>query len=188
MTSSDFVQLLLDESKWFAFSLAVAAIGSTIAVYVKSSAISSYRRTELITHLLFGITIGTMAFGHLLAITIKLWLGTLEGSIPLLYLLGFAIGIPSWLLIYKELQKTETKNSVLVLNLWVATTLLTAGLTNIPLAIPGFLNAIRKVSKRKEVKIILLWAVVIIYIFLLIGSINFAMSGGSFEDFSGMDD
>ena len=44
--------------------------------------------------LFFGVMIGTMAFGHLLAVTTKLALGTLEGSILVFYVIDAALADP----------------------------------------------------------------------------------------------
>ncbi len=182
-------QLIIDESKWLAFSLLLAALGSVITLYQRKSATRD-RKIDMTLNLLFGITIGTMAFGHLLAVTTKLWLGTLEGSIPLLYALGFSIGVPSWWLLYCEWSNSEDevdKKKMMGLNFWTAATLMVLGTHNLPLALPGFINVARNIESEWIPKKALLWTSLLIFMFLLVGSIIFMMNGQSFEEFSGMD-
>ena len=69
-----------------------------------------------------------MAFGHLLAVTTKLAIGTLEGPVPVFYVIGTALAIPSWWLIYHTQRvladDDEHGRATLGLNAWLVTTLL----------------------------------------------------------------
>lgn len=129
-----------------------------------------------------------MAFGHLLAISIKLFSGTLEGSLIILYSIGAALLLPAIALINYALSLAKNndikKNKGLITNSWMATTLLIAGLPNIPLAIPGLLNIIYLVTPNQKVRKLVIAMALLLYLFLIIGSIIFFMSGRTFEEFS----
>lgn len=129
-----------------------------------------------------------MAFGHLLAISIKLFSDTLEGSLIILYSIGTALILPAIALINYGLSLAKNhdiqKNKGIITNSWMATTLLIAGLPNIPLAIPGLLNIIYLVTPNQKVRKLVIAIALLLYLFLIIGSIIFFMSGRTFEEFS----
>ncbi|MDE2979579.1 MAG: hypothetical protein OXU74_00155 [Gemmatimonadota bacterium] len=88
-----------------------------------------------------GTMIGVMAFGHFLAVTTKLAMGTLDGPILVFYLIGVVLAVPSWWLIVhtrKLLAPNERPGpKTLALNGAVAVTLLGLGVHNLPLAAPA---------------------------------------------------
>ena len=51
-----------------------------LLLHLRHARLPARRRVWLVMNVFAGVTIGTMAFGHLLAVTTKLWLGTLAGS------------------------------------------------------------------------------------------------------------
>ena len=75
------IALIIDESKWLTTSLSLALL-SVLALTFMHRNSDLPRRVRILAamNLFFGVTIGTMAFGHLLAVTIKLAMRTLEGS------------------------------------------------------------------------------------------------------------
>src|SRR5690606_6508282 len=87
--------------------------------------------------LFFALTVGTMAFGHLLAVTVKLALGTLEGSTAKFYAIGVALATPSWWLAAHAVRlfgaSPPSRSGTLGLHAWVMATLLLMGLHNLPL-------------------------------------------------------
>ena len=88
--------LVVEESRWFTASMTVALVGVVALLWrLRGSPIAPRRRILAAMNLFFGLTIGTMAFGHLLAVTTKLVLGTLRGPVPLLYLIGVLLLAPS---------------------------------------------------------------------------------------------
>ena len=92
------IALIVDESKWFPVSMGCAFLAVTILLYRRRHSDFPVRRRVLAAmNLFFGCTIGTMAFGHLLAVTTKLALGTLEGAVLVFYAIGVALAVPSWL-------------------------------------------------------------------------------------------
>src|ERR671911_2902221 len=92
---------IVDETKWLTTSIACALLAVTVLLYRhRRSDLPSRSQVLAAMNLFFGVTIGTMAFGHLLAVTTKLGLRTLEGPVPVFYLIGVALALPSWWLIY----------------------------------------------------------------------------------------
>jgi len=186
------VVLIVDEGKWLTASMGFAVVVVTIVLYRhRDSELPARRRVLAAMNLYFGVTIGTMAFGHLLAVTTKLALRTLEGSVPAFYLIGTALAAPSWWLIYHTRRVLASDDdhgrATLVLNAWLAITLLVLGVHNLPLAAPAFLNVAYQLSSRR----VLGWAIasmaVIFNAGLFIGSLVFLASGQSFEQFSGIE-
>ena len=71
--------LIVDEGKWFPASMGLALLSVSIPLYRhRNSDLPARQRITAAMNLFFGVTIGTMAFGHLLAVTTKLALGTLR--------------------------------------------------------------------------------------------------------------
>jgi hypothetical protein len=132
-----------------------------------------------------------MAFGHLLAVTTKLALGTLEGSILIFYGIGGALSLPSWWLIRHTLGVFATNDeygrATLWLNAWLAITLLALGVHNLPLAAPAFFNIGYQLHSRRVVGWAIVSLAVVVNIGLFIGSLIFLASGQSFEQFRGIE-
>jgi hypothetical protein len=184
--------LVVDESKWLTMSMGLALL-SVIAVLYRHrhSGLPPRHRLSGAMNLLFGMTIGTMAFGHLLAVTTKLALRTLEGPVALLYFIGIALAVPSWWLTYRTLADLASSEShgraTLALNAWLVLTLVAFGVHNLPLAAQGFLNIAYQLHSRRAAG----WAIVgiaaMVNAGLFVGSLIFLASGQSFEQFSGME-
>ena len=142
-------------------------------------------------NLFLGVTVGTMAFGHLLAVTVKLARGTLEGSLPLFYAIGIVLALPSWSLVHhaRELFASgeDRGRMTLILNAWMAATLLLLGLHNLPLAAPAFLNAGYQLHSNRVAGWAIVSMAVAVNVGLFIGSLIFLASGQSFEQFRGIE-
>jgi hypothetical protein len=137
-------------------------------------------------NLFFGLTIGTMAFGHLLAVTTRFLLGMLEGSVAVFYIIGIVLAVPSWLLIYHTRRmfiQDDHGRTRLILNGWIAVTLLALGVHNLPLAAPAFLNIGYQLHSRRVVGLAIAGMAVVVNVGLFIGSLIFLASGQSFEQF-----
>ena len=96
------VEFLLDDRRWLFTSMLL----STIAVVVSladDACTACLHRLEILwaMNLFYGCMIGTMALGHLTAVTVKTVQGTLEGSLWMLYPLGLALAIPAWWLAFR---------------------------------------------------------------------------------------
>jgi hypothetical protein len=140
--------------------------------------------------LFFGVTIGTMALGHLCAVTVKLASGTLEGSAPVLYLIGVVLAVPAWWLAghtRKVLGSDDHGRVTLSLHAGLGITLLVLGLHNVPLAVPALLNIVYHLHSRRVVGWVIVGLTVIANGGLLIGALVFLASGQSFEQFSGIE-
>ena len=138
----------------------------------------------------YGSMIGTMAFGHLLAVTIRMVQGTLQGSLLILYPLGFALAIPAWLLATRVKQYVMREDRyggrMVLLNGWLALFLLGMGLHNFPLAAPALLNVAYQFHRRPFIGMGIVTVSVAANIALFIGSIVFLGTGLSFEQFQRM--
>lgn len=185
------LRLIVDESKWLTVSLACAVVGAAISLRrPRGIGVEARSRIEAALSLFFAITIGTMAFGHLLAVSVKLALGTLQGSLLVLGGIGFALAVPAAVLAFHTLRslargRTDTRLAIW-LNAWLAATLVLLGVHNLPLALPGLLGIAYHLHSRPLVGRAILASAVILGVGLFIGSLVFLLSGQSFEQFSGM--
>ncbi len=182
------VALILDESKWLTASMGLALMAVAILLYRRRhSDFPARRRILAAMNLFFGVTIGTMAFGHLLAVSTKLALGTLEGSILVFYVIGAVLAAPSWSLIHHTrkilVSENEGGRATMVLNAWLAITLLALGIHNLPLAAPAFFNIGYYLHSRRVVGWAIVSMAVVVNAGLFIGSLIFLASGQSFEQF-----
>lgn len=183
--------LIVDESKWLSASLGLAVLAVTAMLRRARRAGLPVRPSVMGSmSLFFGVTIGAMAFGHLLAVTTRLATGTLAGSVPLFYAIGIVLAVPSWWLVAHAWGVPAAGSggrTPLVLNAWTAATLLALGLHNLPLAAPGLLNVAYHLHRRRAVG----WAIValaaVVNAGLLVGSLVFLASGLTFEQFRGLE-
>jgi hypothetical protein len=186
------IALIVDDSKWLTASMSLALLSVAVLLYRHRHAnILTRHRVMASMNLFFGVMIGTMAFGHLLAVTTKLALGRLEGSLPVFYLIGIALAVPSCWLIYHARQALasddDRERTTLVLNGWLAITLLAFGIHNLPLAAPAFFNIGYRLHSRRLVGWAIVSLAVVVNVGLFIGSLIFLASGQSFEQFRGIE-
>jgi hypothetical protein len=185
------VAFIVDESKWLTVSMGLALVAVSILLYRhRHTGRSTRDRVLAAMNLFFGVTIGTMAFGHLLAVTVKLATGSLKGSILVFYAIGVLLAAPSWLLIIhsrKVLGVGDHRRTTLVLNAWLSITLLVLGVPNLPLALPGLFNIGYCFNSRRAVGWAIVGIAVVVNLGLFIGSLIFLASGQSFEQFRGID-
>ncbi len=184
------VAFIVAENKWLTISLGAAlmAVG-TLLVRDLCSATPVKHRVMTAMHLFFGVTIGTMAFGHLLAVTTKLAMGTLEGPTVVFYAIGVALAVPSWWLIVHTGGALEagSDHTALRLNIALAVVLFALGPRNLPLAAPALFNVAYQRHRRPAIGWAIVSVAVMVYVGLFIGSLIFWASGQSFEQFSGME-
>lgn len=180
--------LIVDEGKWLTASMTLALLTvGVLAVRRSFRAWPLRRRVGIAMNLFFAVTIGTMAFGHLVAVTTKFASGTLKGSPALLYAIGIVLAVPSWSLIAhtRRMLREDAHRRTLVLNGLVAASLIVLGLPNLALALPAFLNMAYLASSRRSVAWAVAGAAVLLHVALFVGSVVFLASGQSFEQFSG---
>lgn len=180
---------IVDESKWPSLSMALGLIAVLILLIHHQHSPTPVRLRIMKTmNLFYGVTIGTLAFGHLLAVTTKLFMGTLTGSAPFFYAIGAAIAVPSWWLVQHAVSAVNDENRrTLVLNAWLVGTLAAMGIHNLVLASPGVLNIGYHMHSRQAVGWTIVAAWVVFNLTLFVGSIIFFASGQSFEQFRGME-
>lgn len=187
------VALIVDEGKWLTLSMSLAGVAVAVLTYrLSGSALPVRQRIMAAMNLAAGITIGTMAVGHLLAVAIKLALGTLrEGSLLVFLAIGISLLIPSWMVAQHTRRLCSThdgsRQTTVLLNAWLAMTLLALGLHNLPLAAPPLFN----IAYRLHSSTLAGWAIVglavVFNVGLLAASLVFLASGQSFEQFSGIE-
>jgi hypothetical protein len=190
MMLDQLLALILDEGKWFPISMGLAFLSVTVLLLRHRHA-DLRRRILLAMNLFFGVTIGTMAFGHLLAVTIKTASGTLQASLPVpaLYAIGIVLAVPSWWLAYHArgliAPSPDGDRRTVMLNVWLALTLVALGVPNLPLAVPASFNIAYQLHSGRAVGWAIVSVAVVLNVGLFIASLVFAMSGQTFEQFSG---
>lgn len=179
-------EIVLDESKWLAFAMLLAAL------VVGARALGPARRapgsaTLGAPSLFHALVIGTMGFGHLLAVTVKLAQGTLQGSPWVLLPLGLVLLVPAALLGRQALRPAAEavwRRRTAALNGGLALVLIALGLHNAPLAVPGLLNLAYLLQTHRALGWAILGTTWLANLALLVGALVFAASGQSFEQFS----
>jgi hypothetical protein len=190
--ASAIAELVLDEGKWLFASTLLATI-VLLAALRRAPAQRPPGRAGILwaMNLFYGCMIGTMAFGHLLAVTVKLAQGTLRGSWLALYPLGLVLAMPAWWLALRAARygrdEERHRNRMLALNGWLGLALLALGLHNLPLAAPAALAIAYQLHTRRAVGWTLVTLALAANLALLVGSLVFLASGQSFEQISGLE-
>ena len=187
---ADLAALIVDEGNWLPLSMGVAGLAVAILLHrYRHPDLPARRRIMAAMNLFFGLTMATMAFGHLLAVTTRLGMGTLTGSPALLYVIGAVLTVPSWYLVRHSWRlfasHDDEGRTTLVLNAGLGLTLLALGLHNLPLAAPAVLNIAYHLHSRRAAGWALLSMAVAVNLSLFVGGLIFMASGQSFEQFTG---
>jgi hypothetical protein len=185
------VALIVDEGKWLALSMTFALFVVATLWYRHAGERDRRRLIAAAMNLFFALTIGTMAFGHLLAVTTKLLVGTLEGPALLLYVFGVVLAVPSWWLVHHA-HRLFTADApygtqTVVLNVWVGAILLALGLHNLPLAVPALFNVGYLRYSQPLMGRVMLGMAIVVNAALFAGALAFLASGQTFEQFVGID-
>lgn len=183
--------LIVDEGNWLPFSMLLALASVAITLYKhRHSGISTRMRITIAINLFFGLTIATMAFGHLLAVSVKQGQDTLRGSFPLLLGIGILLSLPAWALLFHARgllrPAAQSTKTTLLLNGWLGLTLLVLGLHNLPIAAPAIFNIAYALHSRRSVGWAILSVAIALHVALFIGSLMFLASGQTFEQFTGI--
>ena len=182
---------IVSENKWLPVAMSAAAV--SVAVLIARQRGSGLPTTRLVMaamNLFAGVMLSTMGVGHVLAVTTKWFLGTLEGSPLVLYPIGAAVLAPScWIIAHTReiLGEADAVRRTTGLNAWMAVTLMALGLHNLPLAAPSLLNIGYRLHSRRAVGMAIVSVAVVFNAALFIGALVFMASGQSFEQFSGME-
>lgn len=162
---------VVGEGNWLPIAMTVAAV--VAAVTLKHGRLAAM-------NLFVGVTLLVMGAGHLLAVSTKLLLGTLNGSPALLYLIGAVIVVPAALLV----RHARTGRGA-IYDGWMAAALVALGLINIPLAIPPLLNIAYCRHQRPRTGRLIIGAWLLVNVGLFAGGTMFMLSGAStFEEFN----
>ena len=185
------VAIIVDESRWLPAAMGIATLSVMFVLLSdRHRDTPASRRVLAAMNLFFGVTIATMAFGHLTAVTTKLAVGTLEGWAVRLYAIGAVLAVPAVFVIRHTRQVLafdDHGRATIGLNAWLAFTLLVLGIHNAPLAAPAILNVGYHLHSRRFVGWIIVGAAVVLNVTLFIGSLIFMASGQTFEQFTGVD-
>jgi hypothetical protein len=181
--------LILDESKWLTVAMGAGFLTVALMLY-------RHRRTNLAAEarilaaltLVFAVAIGVMAFGHLLAVTVKMLTSTMRGPALVAYAIGVVLTVPSWWLVAHAVRTFSQIRSrrTLVLNGWLSVTLVALGPANLPLAVPGLLNVLYQLNTRRRLGWAIAGVTLTLTAALFVGSLIFWASGQTFEQFRGM--
>lgn len=185
------IALALDEGKWLSAAMLLSLI-AVLALITRQRRQRLPRRLQLIAalNLYFGGMIGIMSLGHLLAVTIKLFQGALNGSLLLLYPLGLVLAVPAGWLAFEAgrlaVVNEQQRKKMAVLNLCLGISLLAFGIHNWPLAAPAAWNIAYLFHSQEAVGRAIVTVAIIATLALFAGSLVFFVSGQSFEQFKGM--
>ena len=189
--SERILQLLMDESKWLSAAMLLAASSTGAwALHLRGKRGWDRGATLAAMNLFYGVMIGVMGMGHLLAVALAHGRGALAGSPWVLYPLGLVLAVPALALVLGagRLAAGEERWSkrTAALDAWLATALVALGVHNLPLAAPAALNLAYQFHRRRVVGWSILTAAIAVDVALFAGSLVFLASGQSFEEFSGM--
>lgn len=181
--------LVVDEGKWLTASMVAAALVCWGHWRRRAPGTAPRACHESTLTLFFAVTIATMAFGHLLAVTTKLALGTLEGSRLAFYAIGAVLAVPSWWLTAHTLNTApgHGDGASRGLTVWTVVAVLALGLHNLPLAAPGLLALAYRAHVRPVTGRLVLGAALVAIAGLFVGSLVFMATGQTFEQFRGIE-
>jgi len=183
--------VIVSENKWLPLAMSAAVVSvAVLLARQRGSALPTTRLVMAAMNLFAGVMLATMGAGHVLAVTTKLLLGTLAGSPLVLYPIGAAVIVPSWLVIAHTraiLGRADSGRTTTGLNAWLAVTLMALGLHNLPLAAPSLLNIGYRLHSRRAIGTAIVSVAVVFNVALFIGALMFMASGQTFEQFSGVE-
>ena len=182
---------IVSENKWLPVAMFAAAVSvGVLMARQRGAGLPTTRLVMAAMNLFAGVMLATMGAGHVLAVTTKWLVGTLEGSPLILYPIGVAVLAPSWLVIAHTraiLGNVDTGRTTTALNAWLAVTLMALGLHNLPLAAPSLLNIGYRLHSRRAIGMAIVSIAVVFNVALFVGALVFMASGQSFEQFSGVE-
>ena len=183
-------EIILTEGNWMPAAMTIAFIGVAARLradrYTASTGLRSFRALTRF----YGVLIGIMASGHLIAVSLKAAQGTLQGSPWFLYTLGLSLAVPAWWLAAEAgragLEDPGGLRRTVGLNGWLGLALMVIGPHNWPIAAPAALNIAYRFQTHRAVAI----AIVIVagagYAALFAGALMFMVSGQTFEELQGI--
>lgn len=185
------IDAALNEANWMPVAMVIAAVSAGVLWRGSArQAVSPPLCTLGTLSLFYGVMLGMMTSGHLLAVTLTAARGALEGSPWFLYTLGLALTVPAWWLAATAArlgrESVPSLNRVVGLNSWLGIGLLALGAHNVPIAVPSALNIAYRYHTKRAVGTAILGALALTYLALFVGAVMFMASGQTFEEFQGI--
>lgn len=179
-------ELILTEQYWMPVAMVIAFIAVGTRLRTDWSAASTRLRSLRALTLFYGVMIGIMASGHLIAVSIKAAQGTLQGSPWFLYTLGFSLAVPAWWLAAEALRAGLEDplglRRTVGLNGWLGLALMVIGPHNWPIAAPAVLNIAYRFQTQRAVGMAIVIVAGVGYAALFAGALMFMASGQTFEE------
>ena len=185
-------EIILTERNWMPAAMAIAFIAVAARLRTDWRTVPNRLRTLRALTLFYGVMIGIMASGHLIAVGIKAVQGTLQGSPWFLYTLGLSLAVPAWWLAAEALraglEEPRGVRRTVGLNGWLCIALMAIGPHNWPIAAPAVLNIAYRVQTQRVVGMAIVIAAGVGYVALFAGALAFMASGQTFEELQGIAD
>ena len=179
-------EIILTEGNWMPAAMAVAFIAVAARLRADRHTASTRLGSLRALTLFYGVMIGIMASGHLIAVSIKAAQGTLQGSPWFLYTLGLALAVPAWWLAAEArragLEDQRGLRRTVGINTWLGLALMAIGPHNWPIAAPAALNIACRFQTRPAVGMAIVIAAGVGYAALFAGALMFMASGQSFGE------
>ena len=183
-------EIILTESNWMPAAMAIAFIAVAARLRADRHTASARLRSLRALTLFYGVMIGIMASGHLIAVSLKAAQGTLQGSPWFLCTLGLSLAVPAWWLATEALRggldEPSSLRGTVGLNGWLGLVLMAIGTHNWPLAAPAVLNIAYRFQTQRAVGTVIVIVAGVGYVALFAGALMFMASGQTFEELGGM--
>ena len=183
-------EIILTEGNWMPAAMAIAFIAVAAGLRADQNTASTKLRILRALTLFYGVMIGIMASGHLIAVSIKAAHGTLQGSPWFLYTLGLSLAVPAWWLAAEArsggLEDPGGLRRTVGLNGWLGVALMAIGPHNWPIAAPAALNIAYRFQNRRAVGMAIMIVAGVGYVALFAGALAFMTSGQTFGELQGM--
>ena len=183
-------EIILTEGNWMPAAMAVAFVAVAARVRADRHTASTRLRSLRALTLFYGVMIGIMGSGHLIAVSIKAAQGSLQGSPGFLYTLGLSLAVPAWWLAADAgragLEDQRGLRRIVGLNGWLGLALMVIGPHNWPIAAPAALNIAYRFQTQRAVGMAIVIVAGVGYAALFAGALMFMSSGQTFEELQGI--
>jgi hypothetical protein len=182
---------IVGEGNWLPLAMGAGFAGAGLLyLAIKDTAVPGRQRVLALLNLFTGLMLLVMGSAHLLAVTVKLFQGTLRGSAGsavLFYAIGAAVVVPAWLVVRhtRAILAASDPRATLKVNGLMVAALLVLGVVNFPLAVPALCTIGYSLHRRRWVGWVIVAVAAAAGAFLFIGGLVFMASGRTFEEFSG---
>ena len=180
-------EIILTEGNWMPAAMTVAFIAVAARVRADGHTVPARLGILRALTLFYGVMIGIMASGHLIAVSIKAAQGTLQGAPWFLYILGLSLAVPAWWLAAEALgtglEDSRGLRRTVGINGWLGLALMIIGTHNWPIAAPAVLNIAYRFQTHRAISTAIVILTGVGYIALFAGALMFMASGQTFEEF-----